>query len=82
MRVVGPHHDRAQAQARCVTVSTSPAFMSTIYVSSYVLASASPGVRAQAATPSACGHLVQHEGISYCMSALPYVSSASAYAER
>ena len=29
MRVVGPHHDRAQAQSRCVTVSTSPAFMNT-----------------------------------------------------
>ena len=27
MRVVGPHHDRARAQSRCVTVSTSPAFM-------------------------------------------------------
>ena len=30
MRVVGPHHDRAQAQSRCVTVSMSPTFMNTM----------------------------------------------------
>ena len=61
----------------CDCLDVSCVYEYDVCQSPYVLASTSPGVRAQAATPSACGHLVHHEGISYCMSALPYVSSAS-----
>ena len=61
----------------CDCLDVSCVYEYDVCQSPYVLASASPGMRAQAATPSACGHLVHHEGISYCMSALPYVSSAS-----
>ena len=66
MRVVGPHHDRARAQSRCVTVSTSPAFMNAVCDRASTFPRV-PHPEKSKGCDAKRGHLVHYEGASVCV---------------